>query len=73
MWHRRSPNPDEALFLEEYQFDDVDVDRVLEWASSQEGPAREVVVYARITMNYEPGLIRLRGSDPSVPDSPPRS
>ncbi|WP_035781947.1 hypothetical protein [Arthrobacter sp. H14] len=72
VWHFRGNDPDEAPSLEEYQFDDVDVDRVLEWASSQEAPGMQIVVYARIIMDYEPGLIRLRGSDPSAPETPSR-
>ncbi|WP_026536437.1 hypothetical protein [Arthrobacter sp. H14] len=65
VWTVRASN---SLDLAEYQFDGVDVDEVLQWASSQEAPDRQIVVYARIIKDYEPGLIRLRGTDPSISD-----
>ena len=51
----------------EFELTDVEADEVLKWAQTTARPDQTYTVYAVVQHSFGPGLLRLAGTDPTVP------
>lgn len=73
VWTQNGPDQTSGIMpsqsLEEFQFDGATLEEVFDWAATKEGPRTQTTVYAFIPEgDLGPGMIRLRGKNPTVSD-----